>query len=100
MKNIINSIIIITAIVFCACNSSSNKSEQQTPVATMPPKKVDTTTAKFAHLNFASKKDTICGMPLRLGIEDTLVLNGKIYGFCGTGCKDEFVARLKKQHKR
>lgn len=100
MKIKINIFIIGAFVMFCACNLSSNKTEQLTPPATMPQKKVDTTTAKFANLNFASKKDTICRMPLRLGIDDTVVLNGKIYGFCGTGCKEEFIAQLKKQHKR
>lgn len=92
-------IFVIASIAFCACNTSNSNNKEEQP-STMLPKKVDTTTAKFAHLNFASKKDTVCGMPLRLGIEDTLVLDGKIYGFCGIGCKDEFVAQLKQQHKR
>lgn len=92
-------IFVIASIAFCACNTSNNNNKEEQP-STMLPKRADTTTAKFAHLNFASKKDTICGMPLRLGIEDTLVLDGKIYGFCGVGCKDEFVAQLKQQHKR
>lgn len=89
---------IITLVVIAACNI--NKKEEKTAQSVMPRKKVDTTTAKFQHLNFASKKDTICGMPLRLGIEDTLILNGKIYGFCGVGCKEEFEKQLKGQHKR
>jgi len=89
---------VTTFLVVAACNTNSK--EEKTAQPAMPTKKVDTTTAKFEHLNFASKKDTICGMPLRLGIEDTLILNGKIYGFCGTGCKEEFEKQLKEQHKR
>jgi len=39
-------------------------------------------------------------MPLSAGVEDTLVLNGKVYGFCSTECKNEFATILKQQHKR
>lgn len=38
--------------------------------------------------------DTICGMSLVEGIADTLNLDGKLYGFCSTGCKQSFVKRI------
>ena len=49
----------------------------------------------------SDNKDHICGMTLQDGnIADTTTYNGKIYGFCATGCKEEFLknpeASLKK----
>ncbi len=56
--------------------------------------------AKYASLQFASKRDTICGMPVTAGVVDTLMLGEKIYGFCATGCKDEFAKILVTEGKR
>lgn len=40
----------------------------------------------------ADNKDHSCGMTLKDGhINDTVLYNGKIYGFCATGCKEEFL---------
>lgn len=50
----------------------------------------------FAGVEFASKYDTICGMPLTAGISDTLEWQGKIYGFCAEECKNEFKEMLSK----
>ena len=44
----------------------------------------------FKTMQFGSNKDLICGMPLTGGVADTARYNGKVYGFCSTGCKDEF----------
>jgi len=44
----------------------------------------------FTNINFENKKDYICGMPLTAGVADTANYQGKIYGFCSSGCKDEF----------
>jgi YHS domain-containing protein len=49
----------------------------------------------FAGLEFADKKDLVCGMPLTAGIEDTASYKGKLYGFCATGCKEDFVKNPK-----
>lgn len=97
MKNIqrIFCLTILTVLVACNSNNNENKVESKMPVT-------DTrqTVKKFADIQFASKRDTTCGMPISAGLEDTLVLNGKVYGFCSTECKDEFVTVLKRQHKR
>jgi len=42
--------------------------------------------------SLAIKSDPVCGMPMKQGeIADTATYQGKIYGFCGSGCKEEFV---------
>jgi YHS domain-containing protein len=45
----------------------------------------------FKALAFDNKKDPACGMPLTAGVEDTVHYKGKLYGFCSTECKDEFL---------
>ncbi len=45
----------------------------------------------FKSMKFDNKKDFVCGMPITAGIADTVHYNGKVYGFCSTGCKDEFL---------
>jgi putative intracellular protease/amidase/YHS domain-containing protein len=45
----------------------------------------------FKDLKFDNVKDFICGMPVKAGVADTAHYNGKIYGFCSTDCKDEFL---------
>lgn len=38
-----------------------------------------------------NKKDPTCGMPVTAGISDTAHYEGKVIGFCATGCKEEFL---------
>lgn len=45
----------------------------------------------YKNITFASTKDLNCGMPLSAGIGDTAHYKGKIYGFCSTECKDDFL---------
>ena len=81
-----------------ACNSGKtegqnrNADETKKTVADsnmqIPPSK------PYEGIIFASKRDTICGMPLSAGVEDTLHVNGKIYGFCAKECKEEFIKQL------
>ncbi len=35
--------------------------------------------------------DPICDMDVTKEVADTATYKGKLYGFCGTGCKEEFV---------
>lgn len=41
----------------------------------------------------ASKTDPVCEMDVSSGVADTATYKGKVYGFCGTGCKEEFVKK-------
>lgn len=81
--------IVVISILLAACNSQSPKlntvqNTKDTVAATAPVK-------KFAGVNFASTKDLGCGMPLSAGLEDTAHYKGKIYGFCSTECKEDFL---------
>ena len=94
MRSFIILAFIISILTTAGCNSAGNK---QTEFDSLPP---DTTQkSEYSDIIFASKKDTVCGMPLSAGIGDTLQWNGKVYGFCSKKCKDVFVARLKKESK-
>lgn len=100
MNTIVKFALIMFVTMHVACNSGSP--------ATGKENKADTTSAvvvgkpvekSFANIQFASKYDTTCGMPLSAGVEDTLHVNDKIYGFCSKECKDEFINKLKTQKK-
>ena len=44
----------------------------------------------FENMKFDSKKDFICGMPLKSSAADTSNYKGKVYGFCSKSCKNAF----------
>lgn len=44
----------------------------------------------YKNMKFENKKDFICGMQITAGVADTANYNGKVYGFCSTGCKEKF----------
>jgi len=93
--------LIVLSIFFASCSNADNSSEKnRSHTQAKDTSAVVSKKEKFADIQFASKKDTICGMPLSAGIEDTLILDGKVYGFCAPGCKADFVTQLIKQHKR
>ncbi len=47
---------------------------------------------KFSAAQLSDPKDHVCGMDVDMDemIADTMLYNGKIYGFCDPGCKEEF----------
>jgi YHS domain-containing protein len=98
----------LTVLLF-ACNAGADQQKGADVSVPMPqsaaPAKdssmpTPTDADKFAGVQFASQRDTICNMSIKSGVEDTLHLGDKIYGFCSTGCKEEFVAQLVKEKKR
>ncbi len=94
-------IICICVLLFtAACNSDDTKKQEEKKQAIQDSVQAAKQVKKFADVKFASKRDTTCGMPLSAGLEDTVILNGKVYGFCSGECKDDFITLLKKQHKR
>jgi YHS domain-containing protein len=56
---------------------------------------METTTAdggiKIELASLALPDDPVCGMALSDGVADTLTYNGKLYGFCSPGCKEDFL---------
>jgi YHS domain-containing protein len=93
MKKIFLSVLVTFALF--ACNDSKNSDKKP---ATSEEKKEEShamemksETKDFSGIQFASQKDTICGMPLTAGVSDTAVVDGKIYGFCSPECKDSFL---------
>jgi YHS domain-containing protein len=85
--NIIKLAVAISILALHSCGSSSN-TNSETAVAT---KTEEAPQKDFSKLQFSSDKDLVCGMKLTMGIEDTLTHEGKLYGFCNTGCKEAFV---------
>ena len=90
----IKSIVVLglAAASLSSCQQGNpNQPTVAAPQAMVKPKAKN----NFKHLSYASKTDPVCGMPVTAGIEDTLNYKGKRYGFCSTGCKEEFVKNPK-----
>ncbi len=46
-----------------------------------------------------SLTDPVCKMDIREHFADTTLVNGKLYGFCSTYCKKEFLKKMSKKSK-
>ncbi len=75
--------IVVCALALSAC-SQNNKSAETNATAEKP----KTETAK---VTFASDKDFVCGMTVSADAKDTATVDGKLYGFCSSTCKEKFV---------
>ena len=94
MKNISVSFIAFLLLI-SACNQKEKETKtEEKKMANSDSSNIPAEKKKFEGIVFASKRDTTCGMPLTAGLEDTLMVNGKIYGFCAKECKDEFIKKL------
>lgn len=47
--------------------------------------------ASSLNVKVDNKTDPVCGMETDGHVSDTIQYEGKVYGFCSTGCKEEFV---------
>ena len=56
-------------------------------------------TAKL-NVKVVNEEDPICGMKTAQFLKDTLTYNKKLYGFCGTHCKEAFKKEPKKYIKK
>jgi len=84
----------IISLISAACaNNDKALTPNMEPVKHGSTMQVVTTdsTSKFTAEMVINKRDFICGMPVTAGIADTAHYKGKIYGFCATECKDEFL---------
>jgi YHS domain-containing protein len=90
MKKIL---ILIMITVLAACDEAKQENTTET---TGTNRMHDSTAAApdFSMVQFASKRDTICRMPLTAGVSDTAIVDGKTYGFCSKECKEEFLKTL------
>lgn len=89
MKKII--LVSLTTILMAACGEkTSTKSEpsMKDEHAAATPKEE----APLAAVKFDFDRDPVCGMPTSGGMGDSSRYNGKLYGFCCSGCKEDFVA--------
>lgn len=80
---------LLLLLAMGACTSKNNAAPE-TKTEEKPRKK----TQMIRGLALASPTDTICGMTVKSVCADTLTLNGKLYGFCSTGCKEMFIQQL------
>lgn len=73
-------------LAFIACHQ--NPKNEINPAIT---NKTETAKRKYTQAMVDNKKDPSCGMPVSAGIEDTAHYSGKIYGFCSSECKQQFL---------
>lgn len=86
MKRIGMFLLAALCSVLVSCNQ---KQEQHETQISSPEPAAQTPAVKLAEL--ATDKDLVCGMTLEEGaIADTILHEGKIYGFCASECKAEF----------
>ena len=81
--------IIIIAAVF-GCNQPKTEATE-TKMEAMAPAKDSAVNSNLAKLDFASKNDLSCGMPISAGLSDTATYKGKLYGFCSAECRADFL---------
>ena len=86
--------IILISLFFTAC--SQNPKNQNAISNTKAEENLTAPENNYPGVDFASRKDVACGMPLSAGVDDTAHYDGKIYGFCSTECKDSFMTNPQK----
>lgn len=73
-------IILLTAL-FIACSKTSEKLEIN---------QMNDTKYKVSQVKVINTIDPICGMDITDNVADTLTYQGNTYGFCSSGCKENF----------
>ncbi len=79
---------IVVGLSFNGCSSPQ-------PEHAAVPDKVSMTEESGIKLSeglLVSNTDTVCGMSIGNEPGDTLTFDGKLLGFCSTGCKESFLA--------
>lgn len=77
---------LFAAITFASCQQKRTEPEAKTaPALEQSPTEVKAT------IKLVSNEDPVCKMSVANGYADTTMYEGKIYGFCNSGCKEEFL---------
>ncbi len=77
---------VLAALLLASCHAPNKQPEKpaySSKTSRLPGR-------DFSHVKFALDLDLGCYMPLTAGIEDTAMVDGKVYGFCSKECKEEF----------
>ncbi|MFN3402630.1 MAG: YHS domain-containing protein [Cytophagaceae bacterium] len=85
MKNL--SILFSAAVILFSCGGNNNQTAEQ---------EMGGSNISYNSEIFASDIDPVCNMSIKNGAADTATVNGKLYGFCNTGCKEEFLKNTEK----
>lgn len=94
MKKILAFSLGISSILLIACGGVKNETESKadSSASMVQDSLVEIT---FDAALVANKKDPSCGMPVTAGISDTAHYDNKVFGFCSTECKNDFLKNPK-----
>lgn len=82
--------LLLLAIVFC-CKKNETKVVIKESTSLINPKN------PLNNLKYDNKIDFYCKMDItKYGVSDTVTYKGKLYGFCSTMCKHEFLMKPEK----
>jgi YHS domain-containing protein len=85
---------IAACFMIISCGQKGEPKTENTKIeGQKPPMAKDDGNLKMDASLLASKTDPVCEMDISSGFADTATYKGKLYGFCGTGCKEEFVKK-------
>ena len=87
------SLMLATGIIFgfLACNNKQNPEQKTSPALESKADENKVEGIKIETASLARPDDPVCGMSVKEGVNDTATVDGKLYGFCSSGCKDEFI---------
>lgn len=101
---IIITFLVFTSIILSACVSQTIEKENQVNKSDTliqnglgsSTENMESTHEKTYDLALMdNKKDPTCGMPVTAGVSDTAHYDSKIFGFCSSECKAEFLKNPK-----
>lgn len=74
---------LVLGFIVISCNEKKEMEVQKADEEMM-------SSAQGLDVKVDNKFDPICGMETAGHVADTIHYAGKVYGFCNTGCKEEF----------
>lgn len=90
MFNKIKIIICVTSLIsgLTSCNPDPKPEQKSAPITKTVIKEQG---IKLEAGALSSNLDPVCGMSISESMEDTASFNGKLFGFCSSGCKVDFL---------